>query len=395
MAIQVLAKKAIQKVVKKAVEKAGEKVVEKGVEKAGSKVAEKAGSKAGKNLMRKRMAEIGSRNPDDVDAGGDLQTESIASMPDKQVRTNQFKEDPEKTIARSRELRAELDSPMMRALKSPEEKEHNQRQYEAVEAGATSFEDGAARQYIDPKQFREAAVSSAWDEETQKLETPKDPEPRTDLSWEGRGKYSYNLNLDDPSSPSVRWTHEDGQTGVWTPEDKVAWDSIMKERTEQLGGVTPASTPKPEPKSTYKESPAPMDAVDQDVPAKGESVGWKPGMSYGDSPEVATPESIGWKPEPAQETGRRMPAMEITGSPAPEARGTNAALEIVQAAKAEGTDPTSVSRELQALAEKAGPEEAQQIRGIINDYVDYAGGEVARKAQARSNPPNVRMAAME
>lgn len=372
MAIQVLAKKAIQKVVSKAVEKAGEKAVEKGAEKVGSKV----GEKAGKDLMRKRMAEIGSRNPDAADDGGDLQTESVASMPEKQVRTNQFKEDPEQVIAQSQQLRAEQDSPMMRALQSPEEKAHNQLQAEAVEAGATSFEDGAARQYIDPKQFRESAVSSAWNEETQKLAAPEAPEPRTDLNWEGRGNYSYNLNLDDPSNPSVKWTDKDGKTGVWTPEDKGPWDSIMAERTEQLGGVSSSPAPVP----TVRADSPPVDAVDQGESVTPESIGWQPGEPIG---KPATR----WEPEPK-------PAQE-TVSPAPEARAANTAQKIVQDAKAAGADPTSVSRQLQALAEKAGPEEAEQIRGIINDYVDYAGGEVARKAQARSNPPNVRMAAME
>lgn len=367
MAIQVLAKKAIQKVVSKAVEKAGEKAVEKGAEKVGSKV----GEKAGKNLMRKRMAEIGSRNPDAADNGGDLQTESVASMPDKQVRTNQFKEDPEQVIARSRQLRAEQDSPMMRSLQSPEEKEHNQLQAEAVEAGATSFEDGAARRYIDPKQFRENAVGDAWNEETQKLAGPKTPEPRTDLNWEGRGNYSYNLNLDDPSNPSVKWTDKDGKTGVWTPEDKGAWDAIMAERTEQIGGVTPETKPTGDVRAA---EPAPAAKPVEGVPP---ALRRPPESSVfpEDNVSPVTPR----QPEPVQESAPT---------------GAKRAADFVTRAKAEGMDPTSVSKQLQALAQQ-NPAEAQAIRGIIDDYIDYAGGEVARKAQARSNPPNVRMAAME
>ena len=340
-------------------------------------IAKKAVGNAGKDRMRQRMADINKRNPDEDAEGGDLQTEQASSVPAKPITTKPVEQAPEQTIEQSRQFREELDSPWTRALQSPEAKEHNRRQAEAVEAGATSFEDGAARQYIDPKQFRESAVSSAWNEETQKLAGPEAPEARTDLSWKGRGEYSYDLNLDDPSNPSVRWTDRDGNTGVWTPEDKGPWDAIMAERNEQLDGGTPAPASKP--------AAPPVDAVEgisRDLKApEGAQQLIEPGVSEQAPEPPPLEETIAqqssYRPQLAdagKEGGQDNPM------PAAKTTGAKAALEQVETAKKLGLDPTFVSKQLQAIA-RTYPDEAKNIEGIINDYIDYTGGEIAKRAQ--------------
>lgn len=337
-------------------------------------IAKKAVGNAGKDRMRQRMADINKRNPDEDAEGGDLQTEQASSVPAEPITTKPVEQAPEQAIEQSREFREELDSPWTQALQSPEAKEHNRRQAEAVEAGATSFEDGDARRYIDPKQFREDAVADAWREETQKLAAP---EPRTDLNWTGRGGYSYALNLDDPSNPSVTWTDREGKTGVWTPENEKAWNAIMDERNDQLDGVTPAPATKP---AASRDDA--VEGIPRDLKApEGAQQLIEPGFSEQPpetpSVEKAIAQQSSYMPQLAdagKEGGQDNPM------PAAKTTGAKAALEQVETAKKLGLDPTFVSKQLQAIAQTY-PDEAQNIKGIIDDYIDYTGGEIAKKAQ--------------
>lgn len=348
-------------------------------------IAKKAVGNAGKDRMRQRMADINKRNPDEDAEGGDLQTEQASSVPAEPITTKPVEQAPEQAIEQSREFREELDSPWTQALQSPEAKEHNRRQAEAVEAGATSFEDGDARRYIDPKQFREDAVADAWREETQKLAAP---EPRTDLNWTGRGGYSYALNLDDPSNPSVTWTDREGKTGVWTPENEKAWNAIMDERNDQLDGVTPA--PKAKPVTKPADEGKPVDEgktvnqrnIPRDLRApEGVQQRIEPGVSEQPAEvppiEATIAQQSSYMPQLAdagKEGGQDNPM------PAAKTTGAKAALEQVETAKKLGLDPTFVSKQLQAIAQTY-PDEAQNIKGIIDDYIDYTGGEIAKKAQ--------------
>lgn len=349
-------------------------------------IAKKAVGNAGKDRMRQRMADINKRNPDEDAEGGDLQTEQASSVPAEPITTKPVEQAPEQTIEQSRQFREELDSPWTRALQSPEAKEHNRRQAEAVEAGATSFEDGAARQYIDPKQFRENAVGDAWREETQKLAAP---EPRTDLNWKGAGGYSYDLNLDDPSNPSVTWTDSKGRTGVWTPEDEGAWNAIMKERNDQLDGVTPA--PKAKPAAPKVDAAPPVDAVEgvpQDLRRPPESsdfpednVSEVPMLPEDRVSEAGEPVQIAqqsdYNPELAdagKEGGQDNPL------PAAKTAGVTAASEIVKSAVNRNSDFNTVLKDLYAVAQTY-PDEAEDIQKIVNNYAEQTGARLAAKAK--------------
>lgn len=390
-------------------------------------IAKKAVGNAGKDRMRQRMADINKRNPDEDAEGGDLQTEQASSVPAKPITTKPVEQAPEQTIEQSRQFREELDSPWTRALQSPEAKEHNRRQAEAVEAGATSFEDGAARQYIDPKQFRENAVGDAWREETQKLAAPEAPEPRTDLNWKGAGGYSYDLNLDDPSNPSVTWTDSKGRTGVWTPEDEGAWNAIMKERDDQLDGVTPAPKVEPaapsgdavdavEPEPVHPRLPGhiednvsrvPMRPEEDQVSEAGEPAQRLPEDDVSKVPmlpedRVSMPlKKFKIPPQPPEnrvsEAGEPVqiaqqsdytPALADAGKeggqdnpmPAAKATGATRASEIVEDAVSSNSDFNAVLKDLYAVAQTY-PDEAEAIQKIVNNYAEATGARLAAKAK--------------